>query len=125
MIKLTKDKVLLIHELIAQETGGSIGVRDERLLESALESVFGGFGDEEFYPSKEEKAARLGYLLISNHALIDGNKRIGMHVMLSFLELNGVHVECTDDEIVKTGLGIAGGNMSYEDVLKWVRNHTA
>ena len=125
MIKLTKDKVLLIHELIAQEAGGSIGVRDEALLESALESVFGGFGDQEFYPTKEEKAARLGYLLISNHALIDGNKRIGMHVMLSFLELNGVHVECTDDEIVKTGLGIASGNMSYEDVLNWVRNHTA
>lgn len=123
MIKLTKDKVLLIHELIAQETGGSVGVRDEALLESALESIFGGFGDEEFYPSKEEKAARLGYLLISNHALIDGNKRIGMHVMLSFLELNGVHIECTNEEIVEVGLGIADGTLTYDDVLSWVRDH--
>ena len=83
MIKFSKDKVLLLHKLIAQETGGSIGIRDEGLLESALEVAFSGFGDKEFYPSKEEKGARLGYHLISNHAFVDGNKRIGMYVMLN------------------------------------------
>ena len=72
------EKVLLLHKLIAEETGGSIGVRDEALLESALENVFSGFGGQEFYPTKEEKGARLGYALISNHAFVDGNKRIGM-----------------------------------------------
>ena len=81
MIKFSKEKVLLLHKLIAEETGGSIGVRDEALLESALENVFSGFGGEEFYPTKEEKGARLGYALISNHAFVDGNKRIGMYVM--------------------------------------------
>ena len=83
MIKFSKDKVLLLHQLIAQETGGSIGVRDEALLESALENAFSSFDGKEFYPSKEEKGARLGYTLISNHAFVDGNKRIGMYVMLS------------------------------------------
>ena len=68
MIKFSKEKVLLLHKLIAEETGGSIGVRDEALLESALENVFSGFGGQEFYPTREEKGARLGYALISNHA---------------------------------------------------------
>lgn len=67
MIKFSKDKVLLLHKLIAQETGGSIGLRDEALLDSALENAFAGFDGQEFYPTKEEKGARLGYTLISNH----------------------------------------------------------
>ena len=90
MIKFSKDKILLLHQLIAEETGGSIGVRDEALLESALENAFSGFGGQAFYPSKEEKGARLGYSLISNHAFVDGNKRIGMYLMLTFLEVNGI-----------------------------------
>jgi hypothetical protein len=61
MIKFSKEKVLLLHQLIAQETGGSVGVRDEGLLESALETAFSSFGGQEFYPTKEEKGARIGY----------------------------------------------------------------
>ena len=94
MIKFSKEKVLLLHRLIAEETGGSIGVRYETLLESALENVFSGFGGQEFYPTREEKGARLGYALISNHAFVDGNKRIGMYVMLTFLEVNGIRLDC-------------------------------
>ena len=123
MIKFSKDKVLLLHKLIAEETGGSIGVRDEALLESALENAFAGFGDTEFYPSKEEKGARLGYTLISNHAFVDGNKRIGMYVMLTFLEVNGIHMNCTNEDIVHAGLSVAAGTMGYEELLEWVRKH--
>ena len=124
MIKFSKEKVLLLHKLIAEETGGSIGVRDEALLESALESAFAGFGGSEFYPTKEEKGARLGYTLISNHAFVDGNKRIGMYIMLTFLEVNGIHMNCSNEDVVTVGLGVADGSMSYEDLLDWVRNHT-
>ena len=124
MIKFSKDKVLLLHKLIAEETGGSIGVRDEALLESALEGAFAGFGDREFYPTKEEKGARLGYTLISNHAFVDGNKRIGMYVMLTFLEVNGRHVECTNEEVAEVGLAVASGTMDYDALLEWVREHT-
>ncbi len=123
MIKFSKDKVLLLHKLIAQETGGSIGLRDEALLDSALENAFAGFGDQEFYPTKEEKGARLGYTLISNHAFVDGNKRIGMYVMLTFLEVNGIRIECTNDEVVNAGLSVASGSMDYDALLKWVRDH--
>ena len=123
MIKFSKEKVLLLHRLIAEETGGSIGLRDEALLESALESAFSGFGDREFYPTKEEKAAKLGFDLISNHAFLDGNKRIGMYVMLTFLEANGVALEATDEDVTEAGLGVAAGAWTYEKLLSWVRGH--
>ena len=123
MIKFSKAKVLLLHKLIAEETGGSIGVRDEALLESALENAFAGFGGQEFYPTKEEKGARLGYTLISNHAFVDGNKRIGMYVMLTFLEVNGIRLECTNEEVTEVGLSVAAGTMGYETLLAWIRAH--
>ncbi len=125
MIKFSKEKVLLLHKILAEATGGSVGVRDEALLDSALESAFAGFGDREFYPTKEEKGARLGFALISNHAFVDGNKRIGVYVMLSFLEMNGIRIKCTDEEIVAIGLSTADGSMSYEELLQWVIDHKA
>lgn len=123
MIRFSKDKVLLLHQLIAQETGGSEGVRDEGLLESALEGVFATFGGQELYPTKEEKGARLGFTLISNHAFVDGNKRIGMYVMLTFLEVNGIRLSCTNEEVATVGLAVAAGEMGYEALLDWVRAH--
>lgn len=123
MIRFSKEKVLLLHRLIAESTGGSLGVRDEALLESALENAFSGFGDREFYPTKEEKGARLGYSLISNHAFVDGNKRIGVYVMLTFLEVNGIRLNYTDEDIVRIGLSVADGSMSYEELLGWVIEH--
>ena len=123
MIKFEKEKVLLLHKLIAEETGGSIGVRDEGLLVSALETAFSSFGGKEFYPTKEEKGARLGFNLISNHAFVDGNKRIGMYVMITFLEVNGIHMDCTNEDVATVGLAVASGKMDYEQLLEWVKEH--
>ena len=123
MIRFSKEKILLLHQIMAQATGGSVGVRDEGLLESALEAAFSEFGGVEFYPTKEEKAARLGYSLISNHAFVDGNKRIGMYIMLTFLEVNGIHMDCTNEDVVHAGLSVAAGTMDYEGLLAWVREH--
>ena len=125
MIKFSKEKVLLLHQLIAEETGGSVGVRDEGLLESALEGAFASFDGQDFYPTKEEKGARLGYTLISNHAFVDGNKRIGMYIMLTFLEVNGIRLECSNDEVATAGLAVASGKMDYDALLAWVINHKA
>ncbi|MCR5336831.1 MAG: type II toxin-antitoxin system death-on-curing family toxin [Synergistes sp.] len=125
MIRFSKEKVLLLHKLLAEATGGGVGVRDEALLDSALEAAYAGFGDREFYPTKEEKGARLGYALISNHAFVDGNKRIGVYVMLSFLEMNGIRIKCSDDELVHVGLSVADGSMEYEELLRWVLDHRA
>ena len=125
MIRMSVEKVKLLHQLMAEETGGSVGVRDEGLLDSAIQSIYQTFGGKELYPTKEEKGARLGYSLISNHSFLDGNKRIGMHVMLTFLEVNGIRLECTNEDIVKAGLGVASGEIDYEDLLAWVKRHKA
>ena len=123
MIKFSREKVLLLHQLIAEETGGDPNVRDLNFLDSALNSAFQTFDGKELYPTKQEKAARIGYSLISNHAFVDGNKRIGMYVLLTFLETNGVRMELTDEEIVRVGLAVADGSMKYEELLAWIRNH--
>ncbi len=125
MTKFSKEQVLLLHQYIALETGGSIGLRDEGLLESALEGAYATFDGRELYPSKEEKAARIGASLVANHAFLDGNKRIGMYVMLTFLEVNGIRIECTDEDIVKAGLSLAEGKMNYEGLLAWIRDRLA
>ena len=123
MIKFSKEKVKLLHQLMAQATGGSVGLRDEGLLDSALESAFATFDGVEMYPSKEEKAAKLAFSLVSNHAFVDGNKRIGVYVMLSFLEINGIRIDASDDDVVHLGLGIADGTMKYEEILSWINEH--
>ncbi len=122
MTKISKEKVLLLHQYIASETVGSIGLRDEGLLESALEGAYATFDGRELYPTKEEKAARIGASLVANHAFLDGNKRIGMYVMLTFLEVNGIRIECSDQDIVKAGLSLAEGEMKYEGLLAWIRD---
>ena len=123
MKKIDKEMVLLLHQLMAQATGGSIGVRDDGLLESALESCFATFDGQELYPTKIEKAAKLGYSLVSNHAFIDGNKRIGIYVMLTFLEINGIKVSAENQDIVNIGLSLADGTMKYQDLVDWIKIH--
>lgn len=123
MIKFSKEKILLLHQVMAEATGGDVGVRDEALLESAIENIFATFDGKELYPSKEEKAARLGFSLISNHAFVDGNKRIGMYIMLSFLELNGIKIEATNGEVAELGLAVASGSEGYDDILSWIKSH--
>lgn len=120
MIKFSREKVLLLHQIISQVTGGDPNLRDVGLLDSALESAFQTFDGRELYLTKEEKAARIGYSLISNHAFVDGNKRIGMYVLLTFLETNGIKIHPSEKEIVRVGLSVASGEMKYEDVLEWI-----
>jgi death-on-curing protein len=125
MIRLSMEQVLLLHRITANATGGSVGVRDEGLLDSALNAPFQTFGEQELYPSLIGKAARLGYSLIANHPLVDGNKRIGVLVMLTFLELNGVSLGCADSELVGIGVGAADGSLSSGDLEAWIAEHAA
>lgn len=123
MIKLSQEKVLALHKMMTAETGGDPNVRDLGLLNSALESAFATFGGEELYPSAEEKGARLGYALISNHAFVDGNKRIGMFVLLIFLEVNGFLLRPSNEEVARVGLAVAAGEMKYDALLKWISDN--
>ena len=123
MIRFSDDKVKLLYKLMMEETGGSSGIRDEALLDSALNGIFQTFDGKDLYPTKEEKGARLGFSLISNHAFVDGNKRMGVYIMLTFLEVNGIGIECTDAELVDLGLGVAAGRIGYEELLDWILEH--
>ena len=123
MIKFSKEKVLLLHKLLIEQTGGEDGVRDISLLESALESCYTTFDGKELFPSKEEKAARLCFGLISNHAFVDGNKRIGVYVLLTFLEVNGISLKVTNKELVNLGISLAEGTMKYDSLLNWIKAH--
>lgn len=123
MKKLTKEQVLMIHNELIRETGGSVGLRDEGLLDSALNVPFQGFGDVDNFPSLQQKGARLGYGLICNHAFVDGNKRIGAHIMLLFLSLNGIELEYTQEELSDLILNVAAGKLQFEDMVKWVIKH--
>lgn len=120
MIKLSKEKVMHLHNIITMETGGDPNIREDALLESALSAAFQTFDGVPLYPTLEEKGARLGYSLISNHAFVDGNKRIGIYVMLVFLDVNGVKIDPSVDEIARVGLAVASGEMKYQDLLKWI-----
>ena len=123
MKRLSKEQILMLHSQLIEEYGGSDGVRDYKLLDSALENPFQSFGGEELYPTLQAKAARLGYGLIKNHCMIDGNKRIGTHAMLVFLAINGIELDYTQKELYETILAIADGSLEYEDLLKWILEH--
>ena len=123
MKKLSKKQILMLHTQLIQQTGGSEGVRDYNLRDSALETTFQSFGGDELYPTIQAKAARLGYGLIKNHCMIDGNKRIGTHAMLVFLALNGIELKYMQKELYETILDVAAGKIEYEDLLQWVLDH--
>ncbi len=123
MIKMTKEQILLLHTQLIEATGGSDGIRDVGLLESALESPFQFYSGEELYPSIQAKAARLCYGLVKNHAMVDGNKRIGCHAMLVFLALNGYEIEYMQKELSDLILDVAADRKQYEDILQWLLAH--
>lgn len=123
MIRLTKEQVLRMHSELIQQTGGVDGVRDEFLLDSALEQPFQTYGGSDLYPSIQAKAARLCFGLVKNHALIDGNKRIGAHTMLVFLALNGIYLEYTQEEFSEMIIAVADSSIGIEGILTWIIDH--
>ena len=123
MIILSKEQILMLHANLIAETGGSDGIRDENLLESAISAPFQTFDSIEIFPSIQQKAARLGFGLIKNHAFIDGNKRIGTHAMLVFLALNKIELDYTQADLVDIILKVAAGESSFDDLLNWVLDH--
>ncbi len=124
MKRLTKFQVIQIHSMLIQETGGIDGIRDDGLLDSALNSPFQSFDGEDIYKTIQAKAARLGFSLINNHAFVDGNKRIGLLVMMTFLEMNGIILECSNEELIELGLGLASNKLDDKDLLDWIIKHS-
>ena len=125
MIVLSKEQIILLHEQLIESTGGSRGIRDEGLLESSISAPFQSFDGKDLYPSVYQKAARLCYGLVMNHAFIDGNKRIGAHAMLVFLSLNHIELTYTQKELSGFILELAAGVRDQESLLDWIISHQA
>lgn len=123
MIGLNKEQIVLLHNMIYERYGGDVGVLNEDMLDSALQTPFQTFGGEELIPDTKEKIVRLAYGLIKNHSFRDGNKRIGALVLLILLELNGYHVTATNTEFADIIMGVAASEKDEDDLLNWVEEH--
>ena len=116
--------VLLIHERLIQEFGGTPGLRDNELLESAILRPLQTFDSAELYPSIEEKASAIIESIITNHPFIDGNKRTGYTLFRIFLLSKGKDIYCSQDEKYDFVLSVAEGKLKYDEILKWTRERT-
>lgn len=124
MKRLSRKQIIMLHDVLVKETGGALGIKDEGLLESAINTPFATFGGNDLYPTIQQKGARLGFGLIKDHAFTDGNKRIGILAMMTFLEINGIGLTYTDDELFTVGLDLAAGSMSEDQLLDWIIKHS-
>ena len=120
---LSLTEVIELHRLVLDQTGGSPGIRDLGMLQSALAQPQMTFGGAELYPTLEEKAAALCFSLVSNHPFVDGNKRVGHAAMETFLVLNGWELQVTVDLAEQIMLSLASGNLSRENLVQWIRDH--
>ncbi len=120
---LSKRQIMMLHSMLIAQSGGVDGLRDDGLLESAIHTPLQTFGGQELYPTVLEKAARLGYGLIHNRPFMDGNKRIGTHAMLVFLEINSITLSYEDDDLITAILRVASGDMDENELLEWLQAH--
>ncbi|MBF0254134.1 MAG: type II toxin-antitoxin system death-on-curing family toxin [Candidatus Omnitrophica bacterium] len=116
-------QLLYLHKRIIEETGGSDGIRDHGLLESAVYRPQATFSGEELYPELLDKAAAMGHSLINNHPFVDGNKRVGWAAMRLMLRLNGYHIEADDDTKYDWVIQIAQGKISLSQMKQWLTDH--
>lgn len=123
MKSLSVGNILLFHKKIICETGGIEGVRDLGLIESAINRAFSTFDGQDLYKSKEEKISVVTYGLIKNHGFVDGNKRIGVAMMLLLLVLNKMIINYTQEELIDLGLGVAEGILDEKGIFKWIIKH--
>jgi len=123
MKRPTLEDIITLHDKIVEQSGGSQGIRDLTLIDSAINTPFQTFGGFELYPTFEEKAARLAYNLTMNHAFFDGNKRIGAGALIFFLKINQRELLATDQEIIDLFLSVASKQKGYNELLEWVKEH--
>ena len=117
------EEVLIIHDDMVARYGGSFGIRDMGLIESALARPQASFGGVDLYPEIVDKAAALFHSLIFNHAFTDGNKRTTLTVTARFLSINGYELEATQEEIVSFPLWVDNTHPDIEEIAAWLKEH--
>lgn len=121
---LTLEEVLVIHRRVIQRTGGSGGLRDLGLLESAVARLQASFGEEELYPDLWSKAAALMHSLVKNHPFVDGNKRTAITATGIFLALNGHSLTASNEDVVDFTEQAATGRIELEAMAAWLEAHS-
>ena len=124
IVRPTVETVIAIHSELIRQIGGSPGIRDENLLDMSVNAPFQTFGGFDLYPTLIDKAAHLTYSLIKNHPFLDGNKRIGVTVMIIFLKANGIEITCTNEELAVLGWGLADSSINKTDLVEWITSHS-
>lgn len=124
MIYLELNEVLRLHELIIEASGGPKGIRDFGALESSLAQPMLEVFETELYPTLIDKAAMLGFSIITNHPFLDGNKRIGHAAMETFLLFNGYEIDAPVTEQEEIILAVASGSLDKEAFTNWVKTRT-
>lgn len=123
MRTLAVTDIILLHRKLINQTGGSHGIRDSGLVESALNRAQASFDGNDLYYTLETKIAAITYGLINNHGFVDGNKRIGIATMLLLLRINGYILAYSQHDLIQLGLGVASGSVSEAELIQWIQEH--
>jgi len=124
MKRLSQETVVAMHSELIAQSGGLDGIRDANMLDASINSPFHTFDGQYLYPTLQAMSAHFAFSLIKNHPFLDGNKRIGILSMLVFLDINGLPVTCTDDELVTLGLGLADSSITEPELIEWIISHS-
>ena len=122
---ISKEIILILHEHSIQDFGGSRGIRDEGLMESAIARPYQTFDGQDLYQTVFEKAAAIAESIIINHPFVDGNKRTGYLAMLSILKDNGIQIIVPNDDIYNFVIKISTGDKRFEEIVEWLKTNTA
>ena len=121
---ISLEQILHIHDILIHKYGGSSGVRDLTLLESAINRPFATYAQQSLYPSPISQAAVLLESLIGNHPFVDGNKRTGYLVFRAFLQENGYDINLNREEKYEFVINVASGTLKGEALITFIKLHT-